>query len=112
MQRGLKRALQVTVAVLGLGAVGVGTAAAFETGFELPWSACSDPSVDIDPSPNHQDMRDSADCPAPYAITPATPPHGDKGSLVVIGDSFTAGEGAPQVLAVTKDSPGGEYWAG
>ncbi|MGX5653455.1 SGNH/GDSL hydrolase family protein [Geodermatophilus nigrescens] len=62
--------------------------------------------------PQHGNHYWSTACDPPFDEEADTLPDGDGGTLVVIGDSFTAGEGAPQVLAREAENTVGQgYWA-
>ncbi|MCZ2812117.1 SGNH/GDSL hydrolase family protein [Modestobacter sp. VKM Ac-2979] len=72
--------------------------------------ACGPPEV----MGNDGVMHYAADCPFPLGISDEPPPvpTGPNGTLVVLGDSFTAGEGAPfGISRVEKTRYNVDYWA-
>lgn len=65
--------------------------------------SCDEPNVPIMGTDGRSaDYRWSEVCPNPYE-SPAEAPQGDKGSMLALGDSYSSGEGAPQIIGKIEE---------
>ncbi|MCW2635258.1 MAG: hydrolase family protein [Blastococcus sp.] len=100
------------VLLYGIGAAAAVTLNPVDIFREVVEQVTGDPTCDHTSVSYNGNRYWSTSCPPPFSIAPDQPLPTGGGSLVVFGDSFTAGEGAPQVLArKAKNTAREGFWA-
>jgi len=100
------------VLLYGIGAAAAVTLKPVDIVREVVDRVTGDPTCDNTSVAYNGNRYWSTSCPPPFSVDPDQPLPAGGGSLVVFGDSFTAGEGAPQVLARKAKNMAQEgFWA-